>query len=94
MHSRHSDVLINKKEKLINDEIVKKVAPEVPRTYLPHSVDSDIFKPLPDEQIAEVRNNSLQKDDLEKVIFFWNNRNAACGSKLLKPKQGGPEPEF
>ena len=60
----------------VTDEVVKKVAPEVPRTYLPHSVDSEIFKPLPDEQVAQVRNNSLQKDDLEKVIFFWNNRNA------------------
>ena len=60
----------------VTDDIVKTVAPEVKSTYLPHSVDPDIFKPLLDSQIQETRNLSLQKEDREKVIFFWNNRNA------------------
>lgn len=60
----------------VTDEIVRTVAPEVPCTYLPHSVNSDIFKPLSDLQIKEIRERSLQEEDREKVIFFWNNRNA------------------
>ena len=60
----------------VTDEIVRTVAPEVPCTYLPHSVNSDIFKPLSDLQIKEIREKSLQEEDREKVIFFWNNRNA------------------
>ena len=60
----------------VTHEIVKTVAPEVPVTYLPHSVNSDIFKPLPDLHIEEIRKTSLQEEDRSKVIFFWNNRNA------------------
>ena len=60
----------------VTDDIVKTVAPEVKSTYLPHSVDPDIFKPLLDSQIQETRKLSLQEEDREKVIFFWNNRNA------------------
>ena len=60
----------------VTHEIVKTVAPEVPATYLPHSVNSDIFRPLSDLQIKEIRERSLQEEDRSKVIFFWNNRNA------------------
>ena len=60
----------------VTHDIVKEVAPEVPATYLPHSVNPDIFKPLSDLQIKEVRERSLQEEDRDKVIFFWNNRNA------------------
>jgi len=60
----------------VTHEIVKTVAPEVPATYLPHSVNPDIFRPLSDLQIEEIRNRSLQEEDRSKVIFFWNNRNA------------------
>jgi len=60
----------------VTHEIVKTVAPEVPATYLPHSVNPDIFRPLSDLQIDEIRNRSLQEEDRSKVIFFWNNRNA------------------
>ena len=60
----------------VTHDIVKEVAPEVPATYLPHSVNPDIFKPLSDLQIEEIRSTSLQEEDRDKVIFFWNNRNA------------------
>ena len=60
----------------VTHEIVKTVAPEVQATYLPHSVNSDIFRPLSDLQIKEIRERSLQEEDQSKVIFFWNNRNA------------------
>ena len=60
----------------VTDDIVKTVAPETNSTYLPHSVDSEIFRPLTDEQIKEIREDSLAPEDQSKVIFFWNNRNA------------------
>jgi glycosyltransferase involved in cell wall biosynthesis len=60
----------------VTHDIVKEVAPEVSATYLPHSVNPDIFKPLSNLQIKEIRNLSLDEKDREKVIFFWNNRNA------------------
>ena len=60
----------------VTHEIVKQVAPEISSTYLPHSVNPDIFKPLADKQIEEIRTSSLQEEDRSKVIFFWNNRNA------------------
>jgi glycosyltransferase involved in cell wall biosynthesis len=60
----------------VTHEIVKTVAPEVSATYLPHSVNPDIFRPLSDLQIKEIRESSLQQEDRSKVIFFWNNRNA------------------
>ena len=60
----------------VTHDIVKQVAPEVTATYIPHSVDPTIFKPLSDSQIEETRKLSLQEEDRSKVIFFWNNRNA------------------
>ena len=60
----------------VTDDIVKNVSPEVTRKYIPHAVDSDIFKPISDKQIREIRNDSLIERDRDKVIFFWNNRNA------------------
>jgi glycosyltransferase involved in cell wall biosynthesis len=60
----------------LTHDIVRTVAPEVPSTYLPHSVNSEVFKPLTDLQIEEIRNRSLLEKDQSKVIFFWNNRNA------------------
>jgi len=76
----------NKKYYLSNDricaiskltrDIVAEVAPEVQLDYVPHAVDSDIFRPFTDEQIMNLKKDSLDKSDLNKVIFFWNNRNA------------------
>ena len=60
----------------VTDEIVKQAAPEVDRTYIPHAVHPDVFRPFSDEDIKKIRENSLIPEDREKVIFFWNNRNA------------------
>jgi glycosyltransferase involved in cell wall biosynthesis len=57
-------------------DIVTEVAPEVDLEYVPHAVHHDIFKPFTSEQIDHIRQESLAKSDLDKVIFFWNNRNA------------------
>ena len=60
----------------VTDDIVRNVAPNVPCTYVPHAVNGDIFKPLTPEQKANVRKQSLPESDVNKTIFFWNNRNA------------------
>ena len=60
----------------VSDDIVKTVAPEVDSTYIPHAVRESVFKPLTTEQIKDIRNTTLPEEDRNKVIFFWNNRNA------------------
>ena len=60
----------------VTDDIVKQAAPEIKRKYIPHAVDSQFFKPMSPEQIESIRKDSLPKSDQDKVIFFWNNRNA------------------
>jgi glycosyltransferase involved in cell wall biosynthesis len=58
----------------VTDDIVKTVAPDVPSTYMPHAVNGSLFFKLPKSEALKHREESgLPKD---KVIFFWNNRNA------------------
>jgi len=59
----------------VTDDIVKTVVPEVESVYLPHAVDQNIFKPISESEVITLRKNNLG-DDADKVIFFWNNRNA------------------
>jgi len=54
----------------ITSDIVKTVAPEVDEEYLPHAVNTDIFKKLD----AKDYENILPSKD--KTVFFWNSRNA------------------
>jgi glycosyltransferase involved in cell wall biosynthesis len=53
----------------LTDDIVRTVAPEVDCTYLPHTVDTDIFKPMSEADV-------LPHKPAGKTLFFWNNRNA------------------
>ena len=71
----------------VTHEIVKDVAPNVNSRYLPHAVNSEIFKKFKTSEDKE-RLKTLAKtipglDDYfekpqksRKKIFFWNNRNA------------------
>jgi glycosyltransferase involved in cell wall biosynthesis len=59
----------------VTDDIVSKVAPEVDRVYHPHAVDSMVFRPLPDINIAMFKKENMSQMG-DKFIFFWNNRNA------------------
>ena len=59
----------------LSDDIVAKVAPEVDRTYVPHAVNTDIFKKLPDADIKKFKKEQLKIED-DRLVFFWNNRNA------------------
>ena len=54
-------------------DIVQNVAPEVDSSYIPHAVNSEIFKPLEIPQIAQIRADQGIDD---KFVVFWNNRNA------------------
>ena len=59
----------------LTDDIVRTVAPEVPCTYVPHAVNTDIFRRLPEEDIKRFKKENLKIED-DRFIFFWNNRNA------------------
>jgi glycosyltransferase involved in cell wall biosynthesis len=62
----------------VTDDIVKTVAPDVRSQYIPHAVNSEIFKPMEDQEQIEEFTKSVFGDfyDPDKFIFFWNNRNA------------------
>ena len=61
----------------VTSDIVQNVAPDVNELYVPHAVNSDFFKPLPEEQVAQFRAAFDEKHNSEgKFLFFWNNRNA------------------
>mgnify|MGYP003110378491 FL=1 len=60
----------------VTDDVVKNVAPDVERIYLPHAVPSEIFKKLSEEEILQYKKDTLPAVSQDKFIFFWNNRNA------------------
>ena len=67
----------------VTHEILKQVSPEVSSCYLPHAVNSEVFRPAKTEEEEQkasiVRQNMLQPGKLKndkRKIFFWNNRNA------------------
>lgn len=60
----------------LTKDIVEKVTPEVDSTYLPHAVNPDIFKPMSEEEKEAARAELFPEAIQEKVVFFWNNRNA------------------
>ena len=66
----------------VTDDIVKTVAPGVESHYIPHTIDTNIFKPLSDEDVLRFRMQHLGEEYDGKKVFFWNNRNA-------RRKQGG-----
>ena len=57
-------------------DVVKTVAPSVRSSYLPHAVNTEIFKPTTAEGKETLRRQNLPLEDRDKFIFFWNNRNA------------------
>lgn len=56
----------------VTDDIVKTVSPDVESIYIPHTVDTKIFKKRPDSEHKHLINKRMK----DKVVFFWNNRNA------------------
>ncbi len=61
----------------VTQDIVENVAPTVDSMYVPHAVDSEIFKPFSPEELANFRAAFDEQHNTHgKFIFFWNNRNA------------------
>jgi len=58
----------------LTSEVVKEVSPDVKQLRIPHSVDAEVFKPLPADEVAKFRQAHMEDDG--RVLFFWNNRNA------------------
>ena len=61
----------------VTRDVVSVVAPEVENVYLPHAVDSNIFRKIDEEDIkAFASENYNEHYSEDRTIFFWNNRNA------------------
>jgi glycosyltransferase involved in cell wall biosynthesis len=60
----------------VTHECVRGVAPDVSASYVPHAVDSTVFRPLSFEDKYKMRASTLPAEDQDKFIVFWNNRNA------------------
>ena len=64
----------------LTDDVVREVvagsdkAPQV--SYLPHAVDTNIFRKMEDDKVLEFKLSSLGEGSEDKVVYFWNNRNA------------------
>jgi glycosyltransferase involved in cell wall biosynthesis len=58
----------------VTHDIVTTVAPDVASSYVPHAVDEKVFKKLPTDEVLRFRLANIKKP--ERMIFFWNNRNA------------------
>ena len=66
-----NDVIVSI-SKLTHD-IVQTVSPDVESHYLPHAVDSEMFKEYPEKIVKDF---ATEHDYDGVVTFFWNNRNA------------------
>ena len=69
----------------VTHDIVNNVSPEVENFYLPHAVDSNIFRPLDDSEVERLKTGQYGEDK-DRFTFFWNNRNARrkqSGSLIL-----------
>ena len=61
----------------VTDDVVKTVAPDVRSLYIPHAVNSAVFKKHEEDEVQEFCKNSFKdKYDKNKFVVFWNNRNA------------------
>ena len=53
----------------VSSDIVREAAPEIEERYIPLTVDTNIYKPLPESEWKHLKTPG-------KTLFFWNNRNA------------------
>ena len=57
----------------VTDDIVRTVSPDVKCIRIPHTVDTDIFKKRDPAEYKKYAEGARTGD---KMVFFWNNRNA------------------
>jgi glycosyltransferase involved in cell wall biosynthesis len=61
----------------VTDDICKTLCTKAEVKHIPHAVNTEIFKPVTAEQKRDLREKSFSEEaDRNKVLFFWNNRNA------------------
>ena len=60
----------------VTHDVVKKVAPDVENIYLPHAVNTEIFKRHSEEHVQAFKESNFGDQIKDKMVFFWNNRNA------------------
>lgn len=59
----------------LTDQVVREVAPNTMIKRIPHTVDTNVFQNSKESQkVKDFRN--LITGNKEKMVFFWNNRNA------------------
>ena len=79
-------------------DVVSSVSPSVENHYLPHAVQDEYFKKLPEDKVASFKEAHLPPNRKDNVVFFWNNRNARrkhSGTLLVWfsafAERGGPD---
>lgn len=63
----------------LTDDIVRNVAPDVETHYVPHAVDTDVFKKLDDEIVDKLREENKGPDGRnlsDRFVVLFNSRNA------------------
>ena len=63
----------------LTDDIVRTVAPDVETHYIPHAVNTDIFKKLDDDIIEKLREENKGPDGRnlsDRFVVLFNSRNA------------------
>ena len=60
----------------VTHDIVNNVSPDTENHYVPHAVQADVFKKFPKDEVAKFRLDNMGEEGKDKMIFFWNNRNA------------------
>lgn len=60
----------------LTDEVTRIVSKKAEVIHLPHAVDTEIFKRFEEEKVEKFKNDSLGPEKSDRMIFFWNNRNA------------------
>lgn len=58
----------------VTSDIVKNVAPEVDEEYVPHAVDRNIYRPLVEQDVNDIKKQNSKVGD--KFVAVWVNRNA------------------
>lgn len=57
-------------------DLVKNVSPDTENIYIPHAVDSDIFKKYDRKEVNDYMSKFMPDLPEDKFVIFWNNRNA------------------
>ena len=74
-HYESNDMIVTISK--VTQDIVENVAPNVESIYLPHAVDTGIFRKHSKQDVMNFKMQSYPDDrNLDKFTFFWNNRNA------------------